>query len=168
MITDSDRSAARPPVADSGPTLYFIAPPSIVHPSSRASRLAIGGLAGACAWPLVSTAAPWLPEPLRFFVGWLVFTIGPGFVVSAGLARALDPLAAVIVMLAAGSAASPVVIDLLGRVHLMPLFPYLAAASAGAAAVSAATRKGHGPRTDRADAIACAGVVLLAAAIGAI
>src|SRR3954466_6026041 len=87
MITDSDRSAARPPVVDSGTTLYFIAPPSMLHPSSRASRLAIGGLAGACARQGVSTAAPWLPEPLRFVVGWLVFTIGPGSVVSAGLAR---------------------------------------------------------------------------------
>src|SRR5689334_14745968 len=144
MITDSDRSAARPPVVDSGTTLYFIAPPSMLHPSSRASRLAIGGLAGACAWPLVSTAAPWLPEPLRFFVGWLVFTIGPGFVVSAGLARALDPLAAVIVMLAAGSAASPVLIDLVGRVHLIPIFPYLAAAAAGAAVVFIATRGSDG------------------------
>ena len=140
----------------------------MLHPSSRASRLAIGGLAGACAWPLVSAAAPWLPEPLRFFLGWLVFTIGPGFVASAGLARSLDPLGRVILMLAAGSAASPVMIDLLGRIHLIPLFPYLAAVSAGAAAVCAATRHGDGPRTERADVIACAGVVLLAASIGAI
>jgi hypothetical protein len=140
----------------------------MLHPSSRASRLAIGGLAGASAWPLVSTAAPWLPEPLRFVLGWLVFTIGPGFVVSAGLARSLDPLARVIVMLAAGSAASPVLIDLLGRVHLIPIFPYAAAASAGAAAVCAAARRSDSPRTERADAIACAGMVLLAASIGAI
>ena len=140
----------------------------MLHPSSRASRLAIGGLAGACAWPLVSAAAPWLPEPLRFFVGWLVFTIGPGFVVSAGLAAALDPLTAVIVMLAAGSAASPVLIDLLGRVHLIPIFPYLAAAAAGAAVVFALSRGSNGARTERADAIACGGVVLLAACIGAI
>src|SRR3954462_706276 len=126
----------------------------MLHPSSRASRLAIGGLAGACAWPLVSTAAPWLPEPLRFVLGWLVFTVGPGFVVSAGLARSLDPLARVILMLAARSAAAPVLIDLLGRVHLVAIFPYLAAAAAGAAVVFAADRR-DSSRTERGDAIAC-------------
>src|SRR4051812_7186693 len=158
MITDSDRSAARPPVVDSGTTLYFIAPPSMLHPSSRASRIAIGGLAGACAWPLLSNAAPWLPEPLRFLVGWALFTIGPGFVVSGVLARTLDPLTAAVLMLAAGSAAAPVLIDLLGRLHLMAAFPYLAMTSAGAAAVCAASRRRDGLRTDRADALACAAV----------
>ena len=47
-------------------------------------------------------------------------------------------------------------------------FLYLAAAAAGAAVVFIATRGSDGARTERADAIACAGVVLLAAGIGAI
>src|SRR5215813_13517600 len=91
MMTESDRSAERPPVVGKG-TLYFIPLHSMLHPWSRASRATIGGLAGACAWPLVAAAAPWLPEPLRFLSGLFLFTIGPGFVVAGSVSRELDAL----------------------------------------------------------------------------
>ncbi|HXI31567.1 MAG TPA: hypothetical protein VNG89_24185 [Vicinamibacterales bacterium] len=140
----------------------------MLHPSSRASRLAIGGLAGACAWPLIGMAAPWLPEPLRFLIGWSVFTIGSGFVVAGAVSRDLDALTRAVVMLAAGSAAAPVAIDLLGRAHLLAVFPYVAAALAGACAASAAGRDERAPRVDPRDAVVCAALVALAAALGAV
>ncbi|HKB11135.1 MAG TPA: hypothetical protein VKD69_10785 [Vicinamibacterales bacterium] len=139
----------------------------MLHPSSRAARLAIGGVGGAGAWPLVALAAPWLPEPLRFFIGWLVFTIGPGFLVAGAVGRDLDALTRTIVMLAAGSAAAPVLVDLLGRAHLLAAFPYIAFVLAGAGAASM-IGTGRERRVDPRDALACAGLVTLAAALGAI
>src|SRR2546421_85591 len=119
MITDSDRSAELPPVVETG-TIYFIAPHSMLHPSPRAFRLTIGGLLGAGAWPLLAAGARWVPEPLQFLIGWFVFTIGPGFVVAGAVSRRLDRMTRVVVLLAAGSAAAPGVIDLLGRSHTVP------------------------------------------------
>src|SRR6267378_64225 len=113
MITDSERSAALPLGVAEG-TIYFIAPPSMLQLSSLASRLTVGGLLGACAWPVLRTAAPWLPEPLRFLLGWFVFTIGPGLAVAGGVSRNLDALRRLVVVLGAGSAATPLLIDLLG------------------------------------------------------
>ncbi|HMF99091.1 MAG TPA: hypothetical protein VKE96_32545 [Vicinamibacterales bacterium] len=140
----------------------------MLHSSPRTSRLIVGGLAGACAWPLVGIAAPWLPEPLRFLAGWFLFTIGPGFVVTAALGREFDGLTRVILMLAAGTAAAPVLIDLLGRAHLLALFPYAASALAGACAAFGVHDPRDTRRADRADAIVGAALVALAAALGAI
>src|SRR5262245_55207460 len=151
MMTESDRSAELPPVVEKG-TLYFIPLHSMLHPWSRASRLTVGGLAGAGAWPLVGIAAPWLPEPLRFLIGWFVFTIGPGFVVAAAVSRDLDALTRVILMLAAGSAAAPVLVDLLGRAHLLAAFPYVASALAGACAAFTVSGSRGSRRVDARDA----------------
>jgi hypothetical protein len=140
----------------------------MLHPSSRALRLTIGGLAGACAWPLVATAAPSLPEPLRFLLGWLVFTIGPGFVVAGAVSRDLDRLTRAIVILAAGSAAAPVLIDLLGRAHLLAAFPYVAFALAGAYAAYSVGGGDDVRPAEPGDTIACAALVALAAALGAV
>jgi hypothetical protein len=52
--------------------------------------------------------------------------------VSGRLTADLDPLRRTIIALGVGSAASAVLIDLLGRLHLIPLFPYAAAAMMGA------------------------------------
>src|SRR5215813_13450347 len=167
MMTESDRSAERPPVVGKG-TLYFIPLYSMLHPWSRASRATIGGLAGACAWPLVAAEAPWLPEPLRFLSGWFLFTIGPGFVVAGSVSRELDALTRVILMLAAGSAAAPVLVDLLGRAHLLSAFPYVASALAGACAAAGIGDRGERRRVETGDAITGAALVTLAAALGAI
>src|SRR5256885_14101442 len=149
MITDSDRSAELPPVVETG-TIYFIAPHSMLHPSPRALRLTIGGLLGAAAWPLVAAGARWVPEPLQFLIGWFVFTIGPGFVVGGAVSRRLDRMTRLVVLLAAGSAAAPVVIDLLGRAHLEPLFPYIAAAFTGMYAALAGGPAGEAEPVGRA------------------
>ncbi len=109
--------------------LYYAALPSLSPVSSLGSRLTIVGVLGACAWPILHAAAPWLPEPLRFLLGWFVFTIGPGFVVAGGVSRAMRTWPRAIVVLAA----TPVLIDLLGRARLLALFPYVACACAGAA-----------------------------------
>src|SRR5262252_7022394 len=148
MTTESDRSAELPPVVEKG-TLYFIPLHSMLYSPPRASRLIIGGLAGACAWPLVRIAVPWLPEPLRFLTGWFLFTIGPGFVVTAALSREFDVLTRVILMLAAGTAAAPVLIDLLGRAHLLAAFPYAASALAGACAAFGVRDSRNARRLDR-------------------
>jgi hypothetical protein len=140
--------------------------------SSLATRLTVGGLLGACAWLLLRAIAPALPEPLRFLLGWFVFTLGPGLAVAGGVSRNLDALRRLIVVLGAGSAATPVVIDLLGRVHLLAAFPFIACAMAGAGLAAwrpSSARAGDGaPRTTSGDAIACAALVVLAAGLGAI
>jgi len=129
----------------------------------RPARLALGGAIGACAWPLLHLAAARLPEPLRFLLGWLIFTFGPGIAVGGALGAALDPLQRAIVILGVGTAATPVVIDVLGRAGLISLFPFVACALAGAGL--AVWRRSS---VDRRDAAACAWLALLAAVTGAI
>src|SRR5262249_31768610 len=153
--------AELPPVVEKG-TLYSIPLHSMLHPSPRASRLIIGGLAGACVWPVVGITAPWLPEPLRFLAGWFLFTIGPGFVVTAALSRDRAALTRVILMLAAGSAAAPLLIDVLGRAHLLAAFPYLACALAGACAAVGLRDSRDPRRVDTRDVIVCLTLVALA------
>ena len=173
MITDSDRSAALPPGDAKGTGDTFYAALAWLSPvSSLGSRLTIGGVLGVCAWPFLHAAAPWLPEPLRFLLGWFVFTIGPGFVVAGGVSRAMRTVPRAIVVLAAGTAATPVVIDLLGRAQLLAAFPYVACACAGAALVawrsSVVAVDEAVAREARRDAIACALLLTLAAGLGAI
>ena len=152
--------------------LYYAALPSLSPVSSLGSRLAIGGVLGACAWPILHAAAPWLPEPLRFLLGWLVFTIGSGFAVAGAVSRAMNAVPRAIVVLAAGTAATPVLIDLLGRAHLLAAFPYVACACAGAALAvwrsTAVAVDAEAGRETRRDAIACAALLALAAGLGAI
>jgi len=144
-----------------------------------------GALLGACAWPVLGAALPFVPEPIRFLIGWLLFTFGPGIALGGRLTRNLDPLRRVIVVLGVGSAATPVLIDVLGRLHLVPAFPYIAAALAG---VGLALRRGSGqalrPGSEQAlwahgqmnrpvtiswaDVAACAALVTLAVGLGAI
>lgn len=101
-----------------------------------------------------------------------MFTIGPGLAVAGGVSRHLDALRRVIVVLAAGSAATPVLIDLLGRAHLVPAFPYVACAFAGAGLaawqLTSAPPGADAARTARGDAIACAALLALAVGLGAI
>src|SRR3982074_2585701 len=99
--------------------------------SRTAGRLLAGALIGVCVRAATRAALPFLPIPIRFLLGWLVFTFGPGVAVAGRLTRALDPLTRVIVVLGAGSAAAPVFVDVLGRANLISAFPYVAAALAG-------------------------------------
>ena len=91
----------------------------------------IGALLGAGVWPALSVLLPFLPVPLRFLLAWFLFTLGPGLAVGGRLTRDLDPLQRVIVLLGVGSAATPVLIDLLGRMNFVAAFPYVAAALSG-------------------------------------
>lgn len=126
-------------------------------------------LLGAAAWPVVHAALPWLPEPIRFLIGWGLFTFGSGIAVSARLTRHLDPLTRTIVALGVGSAATPVLVDLLGRAHLIPALPYITAAMAGGGLAHwQSIDKAARARTERRDLIAAAGLLLLAAGLGAV
>ena len=153
-------------------------------------RVIAGVLVGAAAWPALHAVLPRLPELVRFLLGWWLFTFGPGIAVSGRLTADLDPLRRTIIALGVGSAASAVLIDLLGRLHLVPLFPYAAAAMMGAGlacwsafapaidperppsrdASNALRRTGRRGqlRTERGDLIAAAALLVLAAGIGAI
>ncbi len=97
-----------------------------------AIRLAIGALFGAILWPVFHVLLPWFPEIVGFALAWFLFTFGPGVVISAVLTRDLDRLWRVVIALGAGSAATPVLVDLLGYAGLVALFPYLALAGCGA------------------------------------
>jgi hypothetical protein len=134
-----------------------------------AIRLAIGAGLGAAAWPALGAGLPVLPEWLRFLAAWFLFTAGPGIVVAALLARQLDTLRGGLLALGVGSAATPVVIDIAGHLGVVPLFPYFACACAGlgvAAWLSAA--RGARVSTSRGDLVACLGLLVLAAGIGAV
>ena len=133
------------------------------------SRVIAGVLVGAAAWPALHAALPWVPEPIRFLLGWGIFTCGPGIAVSGYFTRDLDPLRRTIIALGVGSAAAAALVDLLGRAHLVPLFPFAAAAMLGGGlacwTIGGPTPR---PRTERADVIAAAGLLFLAAGVGAI
>ena len=124
------------------------------------SRAFAGAAVGAAAWPALHAALPFFPEPLRFLIAWSLFTFGPGVAVSRRLTGDLDPLRRAIVVLGIGSAATPVLIDLLGRAHLIATFPYVAVALVGAGVATwnrpPATTE---TRTSTADLVAAAAVV---------
>jgi len=105
---------------------------------------------------------------LRFLLAWVFFTFGPGAVAGAWLTRELDPLRRAIVLLAIGSALLPLVVVALGFMHALGAFLYVSIvlAAAGAWAV-AATMPTPRPATTRADWLAAAAIVAVAAATGA-
>lgn len=131
-------------------------------------RLIGGGLLGAGAWATLGFVLPYVPVPVRFALGWFVFTFGPGIVLSGGLTRDLDRVTRVIVALGAGTAATAVLIDCLGRVHAVATFPYLAAAMTGGGVLLWRGRRDdcRAPMSF-ADQAACAALVALAIAFGA-
>src|SRR5437867_1864783 len=131
-------------------------------------RLAIGALLGVLGWLIVSRALPFLPFPVAFLLGWLVFTFGPGCALGWRLTRDLEPLSRGIVLLGIGSAATPVLIDLLGRAHLVPIFPYVAAALAGSGLAAWNDPSDRVARMDAKDAVAATGLIALALALGAL
>ncbi|MEO8259901.1 MAG: hypothetical protein ABI868_21330 [Acidobacteriota bacterium] len=134
-----------------------------------AIRLSAGALLGAGIWPLLSAAFPFVPPPVRFLIAWLLFTFGPGIGLAGALTRELDPLRRLIVVLGVGSAATPVLIDVLGRLHLVPAFPYLAAALAGGGLAWWTGRTaGRTASTPRVDIAWSAALVVLAVGLGAI
>src|SRR5437660_10100201 len=95
-----------------------------------------------------------------FLLAWFVFTFGPGFAITARLTRDLDVLRRVVVALGVGSAATPLLIDVLGRAHAVPVFPVLALALAGVGLWSGRTLKAD-PTANHgwADIAACAALV---------
>jgi len=102
-----------------------------------------------------------------FLLGWFLFTFGPGIALTGRLTRDTDVLRRVIVALGVGSAAAPLLIDILGRLHLVPAFPYLAIALGGFGLWL--SRGGDStPRADRRDIVASAALVGLAVMLGSI
>ena len=124
---------------------------------------------GACAWPLLRAGLQLLPFPLRFLCAWGLFTFGPGVAVAGLLIRPLDPLRRAAIVLGVGSAAAPVLINLLGRLHAVEAFPFLSAAfSAGGLALwLSRTDINHGPGW-RTDLVAALVLVLFALSLGAV
>ena len=110
-----------------------------------------------------------------FLLAWFIFTFGPGIAITGGLTRELDPLRRVIVALGVGSAASPVLVNLLGRLHLITGFPVVSVVLCGLGLWLSRGRSADVGRvpanamtTSRGDLVACAALVALAAGLGAI
>lgn len=124
---------------------------------------------GVCAWLALRIALPLFPVSARFLIAWLVFTFGPGAFAGARLTSDLDPLRRTIVLLGLGSAAAPVLIDLLGRLHLLAAYPYVALALGG---VGLSLWRPSGAwasnRPSRADLGACILLVILALGTGVV
>src|SRR5688572_29951676 len=66
-----------------------------------------------------------------FLIAWFIFTVGPGIAITGRLTRDLDPLRRIVIALVAGTAAAPLLINTLGRLGMVPAFPYLAVALGG-------------------------------------
>ncbi len=132
-------------------------------------RAAAGAALGASAWLLLREVLPSLPALAGFLLAYAIFTLGPGIVVGWRLTRDLDPLSRVVVLLGAGSAITALLIDALGRVHLVAAFPYATSAMVGAGvALWTERRAPSAARIERADLWIAAALVTLAAGLGAI
>jgi len=127
----------------------------------------LGTIAGALAWVVLHPLLTLLPDPLRFLLAWLIFTIGPGTALAARLTRDIDPLHRVILQLGLGSAAVPLLAELLGRIGIVQLFPYVACALAGLGVAMVSRESGSQP-VSRADVGACVCIAALALTLGAI
>src|SRR5437016_4767208 len=102
-----------------------------------------------------------------FLLAWFIFTFGPGVAITGQLTRDLDPLHRVIVALGVGSAIAPVLIDLLGRLNLVPVFPYLTFVLAIVGLGQWRRRSMESPvRTAWRDVAACSALVALAFGLG--
>src|SRR5262249_47051531 len=128
-------------------------------------RVTNGAVLGVCTWLVFQTTFSLFPMWVRFLLGWFLFTLGPGFAVAGRLTRDLDPLRRLIVLLGIGSAATPVLIDTLGRLSLVPVFPYMTFALVGAGLAV----PDHGKeKPTRSDVLACAGLVCLTVVLGVV
>jgi hypothetical protein len=112
-----------------------------------------------------------------FLIAWFIFTFGPGIAITGRLTRDLDPLRRIVIALVAGTAAAPLLINTLGRLGMVPAFPYLAVAL-GAMGLWLSRLKPHPTASQLTphlttsevwrDVAAGAALVALAAALGAI
>ena len=124
-------------------------------------------MAGALAWIVLHPLLLRFPLSLRFSLAWAIFTIGPGIVLGGRLTRDIDPLQRTIVQLGLGSAAVPLLVEILGRVGLIQVFPYVVCALAGLGWSMVGREPGRA-RVSRADVAACVGITALALTLGAI
>jgi hypothetical protein len=132
-------------------------------------RLTAAAAAGFASWSALHPLLLILPQPVRFVVAWLLFTLGPGIAVGGSLTRELHPLERLVVLLGIGSAVTPILIEALGRANSLAAFPYVVGALGGAGLALV----WFGPsqaaaRTRPADIAAAVALVALAAVTGAI
>ena len=133
-----------------------------------AARLGFGALLGISVWPLAAALLPLAPMPVRFLVVWLAFTFGAGAAIAVWLTDDLDPLRRTIVLLGVGTAATPVVIHLLGRAGALGAFPFVACAMGGIGVARWIAARAQAPGTAPRDLLACGALVLVALGTGAI
>ena len=148
-------------------------------------RLLAGAAAGLLTWAALGIVLAHLPQAAAFWVSWGVFTFGPGAIVGIALTRDLDPARRFVVLMGLGSAVTPLLIDTLGHLHAIPLFPYIATSCAGIGV--AAWRVGRVPIAQyallppgerptfgvmrhlvRSETVACLLLIALAGTLGAI
>ncbi len=127
----------------------------------------MGTIAGALAWVVLDPVLSLAPQAVRFFVAWLVFTIGPGMAVGAWLTRDMDWLQRTIIQLGIGSAAVPILVEILGRAGFIQVFPYLVCALGGLG-LSMTSLQGERRQTLRADLVSCILITALAFTLGGI
>ena len=137
---------------------------------ATAIGLIAGTILGACAWLVIDVVLAGLPMPLRFAVAWFLFTFGPGVVLAGHLTRGLDSFRRAIVVLGVGSAATALLIDVLGRLNLIPIFPYVSLALAGAGIADWTFGKGEsrGGRMPRQALAACSVLVAMTIGLGTV
>jgi hypothetical protein len=129
---------------------------------------ALGAGLGALAWILLAAVLPALPVPARFLITLGLFLFGPGAILAGLVSRGTPSFDRAIILMAFGVAVAPALAEVLARLGLEPVFPFLASMAAGATLASWGAA-GRGEVTGRRHTLVAAVVVaLLMAAAGAI
>jgi hypothetical protein len=103
-----------------------------------------------------------------FLLAWFILTFGPGIAITGRLTRDLDPLRRIVLALAVGTAAAPTLINFLGHLDLVPVFPVLAVALGALGLWLSRGGTEARARTPWADVAASGAVAALAVALGTV
>jgi hypothetical protein len=131
-------------------------------------RLAAGAAAGAGGWIAIARVLPVIPEPFRVILALVVFTLGPGAVVTFGLTADLSAIARAWMACGAGVAASALLADLLARIGFVIAYPVLTSMLTGAAVAVLMSQPARDPHERSRIGWKGALVALTAAATGAV
>jgi len=131
-------------------------------------RLSLGFVLGATAWLLLALLLPLVPVWLRFGLALLTFTVGAGSLGAGFLVVDRPPLEQAIVLCALGVGLAPLGADVLGRIGLVALCPYVACGGAGLFVARLAKKSGSAANPVSDDAKWAAIPVAIALATGAL
>jgi len=100
-------------------------------PAASKRGLGLGAAGGVLAWVLFKLSLEIWPPPLRFGLALVTFTLGPAALFAGAAMDDLAPFEQGILLAALGVGLSPALADVLARLGLVVLFPYVSAVGVG-------------------------------------